>query len=103
MRLNTTSLTLNFIVGDQILSHRWEDEEVLFQDIRNEVTEAVEAINGYAKVKGSCALARSRGYHYIFAYLSDIDTYGNRLTTHLAANRTLGSVHLLAHWAIPAR
>jgi len=57
MRLNTTSLTLKpgSIVGDQILSHRWEDEEVLLQGIRNEVAEAVEAINGYARIKGSWA------------------------------------------------
>ncbi|PMD17299.1 hypothetical protein NA56DRAFT_681188 [Hyaloscypha hepaticicola] len=75
-----------------ILSHTWEDSELLFQEI--ELT-GVESIKGYAKVERNCQLAASKGLNYsssselseainsmlrwymnadiCFVYLSDLD------------------------------
>ncbi|KAK3386709.1 heterokaryon incompatibility protein-domain-containing protein [Podospora didyma] len=76
--LDTTSLTLKFFAGGPIpeyaiLSHRWEEEEVLFDDIRNGVTQGIEALKGFAKVKQSCDLACREGYHYIWIDTCCID------------------------------
>jgi hypothetical protein len=46
-----------------ILSHRWEEGEVLYQDIRNGTAESKP---GYAKVRGCCDLARSEGWDYVW-------------------------------------
>jgi hypothetical protein len=55
--LNTTEITLEEFEGASIpeyaiLSHRWEADEVAFQDMENG-----KAINkrGYGKIKGCCA------------------------------------------------
>jgi hypothetical protein len=46
-----------------ILSHTWEDSELLFQEI--ELT-GVESIKGYAKVERNCQLAASKGLNYVW-------------------------------------
>jgi len=75
--LETTTLTLEFFFGEipeyAILSHRWEDEEVVYEDIRNGVTKEVEAMKGFPKVRGSCRLARQEGYKYIWIDTCCID------------------------------
>ncbi|KAK4210894.1 beta transducin [Rhypophila decipiens] len=76
--LHITSFTLTYFAGGPppryvILSHRWENDEVLFEHIRNGVTGQVEAMQGFTKVKGSCAMARSQGYEYIWIDTCCID------------------------------
>ncbi|KAM7210038.1 beta transducin [Rhypophila decipiens] len=76
--LHTTSFTLKYFAGGPppryvILSHRWENDEVLFEHIRNGVTGQVEAMQGFTKVKGSCTMARSQGYDYIWIDTCCID------------------------------
>lgn len=75
--LNTSSLTLEFfpsvIPKYAILSHRWEEQEVLYDDIRNGVTDKVKALKGYSKVQQSCTLARQQGYDYIWIDTCCID------------------------------
>ncbi|KAK4445735.1 thermophilic desulfurizing enzyme family protein [Podospora aff. communis PSN243] len=75
--LETTTLALKFFPGAipeyAILSHRWEDEEVLYENIRNGITPQVEAMKGFSKVVGSCRLARREGYKYIWIDTCCID------------------------------
>ncbi|KAK1760291.1 ankyrin repeat-containing domain protein [Echria macrotheca] len=53
-----------------ILSHRWEAEEVTFQDVQsgNALTKA-----GYSKLEGTCSLARSHGFEYAWIDTCCID------------------------------
>ncbi|EMT73612.1 Vegetative incompatibility protein HET-E-1 [Fusarium odoratissimum] len=47
-----------------ILSHRWDDREATFEeirDLRNPLT-----IHGFAKIRGACSLAQSDNYEYIW-------------------------------------
>lgn len=75
--LNTNSLALEFfpsvIPKYAILSHRWEEQEVLYDDIQNGVTDKVKALKGYSKVQQSCTLARQQGYDYIWIDTCCID------------------------------
>ncbi|KAJ3580135.1 hypothetical protein NPX13_g429 [Xylaria arbuscula] len=54
-----------------ILSHTWEEEEVLFNDIKNK--ERAKHKIGYRKVEKACSLARSQGYKYIWIDTCCID------------------------------
>lgn len=45
-----------------ILSHRWGDEELIFQDFQS--SSDLSSRTGYAKVKGFCHLAQSEGCDY---------------------------------------
>ena len=61
--LNTETLALqefmdNDIPDYAILSHRWQDGEVSFQDVQSETAERKA---GYAKIKACCELALERG------------------------------------------
>lgn len=49
-----------------ILSHTWENEEVLFHHIENLDRAALEKLQGWPKVKASCAQAEKDGYQYIW-------------------------------------
>jgi hypothetical protein len=75
--LNTSTLTLKYfpsvIPKYAILSHRWEEEEVLYDDIRDGVTDKVRALKGYNKVRPSCEVARQEGYDYIWIDTCCID------------------------------
>lgn len=55
-----------------ILSHTWEDEEALFLDIVSQDQEWRQKA-GADKVLGSCQLARSQGYKYIWIDTCCID------------------------------
>lgn len=65
--LNASKLTLHEFLDRKIpkyaiLSHRWEDEEVTFQDLRDGKGPAME---GWAKVTGCCAQAVLDGWEYV--------------------------------------
>ncbi|KAE9368971.1 HET-domain-containing protein [Stipitochalara longipes BDJ] len=64
--LHTTTLELHEFFGSQtpyyaILSHRWGDGEVTFQDMK---TPGRVHMNGWSKITGCCAQARSDGWEY---------------------------------------
>src|ERR1700712_1769807 len=73
--LNTSTLLLHEFFGEAIpryaiLSHRWETEEVYFQDLQ--AGRAME-MKGYSKVKGCCAQAALDGWAYAWADSCCID------------------------------
>lgn len=73
--LNTISLTFEEFSDDKImpyaiLSHRWEEEEVLYQDM---LTGRARKLKGYAKLEGCCRLARSEGFKYVWIDTCCID------------------------------
>jgi len=64
--LHTTSLNINEFYGNSIppyaiLSHRWENEEVSFQDLRGD---KAAKMAGYGKIRGCCAQAANDGWEY---------------------------------------
>ncbi|KAJ4141791.1 hypothetical protein NW768_001009 [Fusarium equiseti] len=69
MRLvNTKTIELEFFTDDDIpdyaiLSHTWEQEEVLFNDIG---LDSAKLKKGYAKLKNCCLIARENGFEYIW-------------------------------------
>jgi len=65
--LNASTTGLHEFYGDKIpsyaiLSHRWEDSEVTFQDL---IEGNGEARAGWAKVKGCCNQAVLDGWEYV--------------------------------------
>jgi len=72
--LNTRSLTLREFIGEVpqyvILSHRWEDEEVLFEDVMkvpiSDMRSPARAKRGFSKVQGTCALALKDGFDWVW-------------------------------------
>ncbi|EWZ30346.1 hypothetical protein FOZG_15837 [Fusarium oxysporum Fo47] len=89
MRLvNTQTIQLEFLNDDDvhdhaILSHTWEQEEVLFHDMGRDTAKSKK---GYAKLESCCRVARENGFDYQFdvsvlseasicyVYLADIST-----------------------------
>jgi hypothetical protein len=64
--LNTSTLALEEHIGDSIpryaiLSHRWENGEVTFQDLQNG---RGPELAGYSKITGCCAQADEDGWKY---------------------------------------
>ncbi|KAF8866381.1 hypothetical protein BDZ45DRAFT_667668 [Acephala macrosclerotiorum] len=73
--LNTTTLKLREFFGKQtpqyaILSHRWEKEEVTYQDL---IAGRGPGMEGYSKVKGFCAQASSEGWQWAWIDTCCID------------------------------
>ncbi|KAM6536621.1 hypothetical protein FALCPG4_002610 [Fusarium falciforme] len=73
--LNTTSLKLEYFVGAgipkyAILSHRWEAEEILFEDVQ---TDQWPEKKGVGKVKRVCLRAKDDGFKYIWIDTCCID------------------------------
>jgi hypothetical protein len=71
--LNTSALALHDFMDDNIpsyaiLSHHWEDEEVIFRDLQ---TGRGPGMAGYSKITGRCAHAALDGFEYAW-----IDSYG---------------------------
>ncbi|KAK1753619.1 heterokaryon incompatibility protein-domain-containing protein [Echria macrotheca] len=56
-----------------ILSHRWGDEEVTYEDMRGEVTAATKKKKGYHKIRACAAQARRDGFDYIWIDTCCID------------------------------
>ncbi|TGJ84681.1 hypothetical protein E0Z10_g4078 [Xylaria hypoxylon] len=54
-----------------ILSHTWEEEEILYEDIRH-LDQAKNKL-GYGKVEAACKLAKLQGYKYIWIDTCCID------------------------------
>ncbi|KAF4949954.1 hypothetical protein FGADI_8555 [Fusarium gaditjirri] len=69
MRLvNTQTIQLEFLNDDNvpdyaILSHTWEQEEVLFHDMGRD---SAKSKKGYAKLESCCRVARENGFEYIW-------------------------------------
>lgn len=72
--LNTTTKKLEESSRDRpdyaILSHRWLDEEVTFQDMSRP---DVDQMKGYAKLSAACDMARSLGLDYLWMDTCCID------------------------------
>ncbi|KAI4923577.1 uncharacterized protein J4E92_007551 [Alternaria infectoria] len=72
--LNTYTLTLTTFIGETpeyvILSHRWEDEEILFEDVMkvpiSDTSNPARAKRGFPKLQGTCALALRDGFDWIW-------------------------------------
>lgn len=59
-----------------ILSHRWEDEEVLFMDVanaQNAISERTSNKLGYIKLEGARKQARQDGFQYLWSDTCCID------------------------------
>jgi hypothetical protein len=84
--LNTESLQLHEFFDPQvppytILSHRWEGEEVTFQELQNGQAKEKQ---GYAKIKGCCRQAREDGFEYaVSTHESKANEYEECLLTFL--------------------
>ncbi|KAH8590635.1 heterokaryon incompatibility protein-domain-containing protein, partial [Bisporella sp. PMI_857] len=67
--LSTKTLQLTEFVGEipyyAILSHRWEDEEVLFEDIRTP-PEYGRKMKGYRKIEGCINQAKMDGWEWVW-------------------------------------
>ncbi|KAI5866564.1 HET-domain-containing protein [Durotheca rogersii] len=77
--LNTTTLTLEFFTSTKapphpyvILSHVWETDEVLFEQVQ-ESQPAIQTKKGWLKVKRFCALALDHGFAYAWVDTCCID------------------------------
>lgn len=75
--LDTSTHELHFFTARKrpryaILSHTWEDDEVLFFDIVSKGQDWKQKA-GADKVLGSCQLARTKGYQYIWIDTCCID------------------------------
>ncbi|KAL2071100.1 hypothetical protein VTL71DRAFT_12335 [Oculimacula yallundae] len=73
--LNTTTIELEEYIGESIpsyaiLSHRWEGEEVTFQDLREG---RGENMAGYSKITGCCRQAKIDGWGYAWVDSCCID------------------------------
>ncbi|RSM17157.1 hypothetical protein CDV31_004050 [Fusarium ambrosium] len=72
--LNTERVELEFFIDEippyAILSHTWEQEEVIFQDM--EQGQAKDK-KGYAKIKNCCSIAHDNGYNYVWIDTCCID------------------------------
>lgn len=77
--LNTTTLALEEFIGSHIpsyaiLSHTWEDGEILFRDIQNGLDSApAVGKKGYRKIKAFCQLAAADGASYVWVDTCCID------------------------------
>jgi hypothetical protein len=65
--INTHTFELKFVFAEDappyaILSHRWEDEEITFQEMNLKGNGNKE--KGYKKVVDFCEIARADGYDY---------------------------------------
>jgi hypothetical protein len=75
--LNVETLQLREFIGSDvpsyaILSHRWEDEEVTFDDMRNDM-QAARQKQGFAKITSCCEQAQADGFEYIWIDTCCID------------------------------
>ncbi|KAJ4301973.1 hypothetical protein N0V88_002103 [Collariella sp. IMI 366227] len=76
--LNTETLRLESFAGSSIpdyaiLSHTWDEEEILFGDICDPSKPLPVNKRGFAKIKGSCDQARQHEYSYIWIDACCID------------------------------
>ncbi len=72
--LNTTNLTLseffkNNIPPYAILSHRWGDSEVTFQDL---LRDAEKWLRGWVKIMGCCHQVKEDGFEFVASHQDEI-------------------------------
>ncbi|KAG2367096.1 hypothetical protein BDR07DRAFT_1394292 [Suillus spraguei] len=60
-----------------LLSHRWEETEVLLHDIQDKVVYELNGLNGIAKLQSFCKVARSAGYQWVWMDTCCIDKRSN--------------------------
>jgi hypothetical protein len=70
--LNASTLKIHEFVGDKIppyaiLSHRWEEEEVTFQDLQDGRGSAMQ---GWGNITGCCKQAIEDGFEYTVSTIS---------------------------------
>jgi hypothetical protein len=76
--LNTSTFILAEFFGDSIpeyaiLSHRWEIEEVTFQDLRDFHNGKKVVREGWSKIHGCCAQGKIDGFEWIWINTCCID------------------------------
>lgn len=76
--LNTKTLYLEEFLNDQvpkyaILSHRWQEEELSFKDMKRKYRDELFSKPGYAKVRAFSDVAYQRGYEYCWVDTCCID------------------------------
>ncbi|PMD48225.1 HET-domain-containing protein [Hyaloscypha variabilis F] len=79
--LNVHTLTLeefledNSVLNYAILSHRWEEEEVTFQDLKDYPNGCKNGkeMKGWTKIKSACAIAKEDGWNFIWIDTCCID------------------------------
>lgn len=72
-----------------ILSHRWGDEEVTFQDMATANINSIKGRKGFDKIQKSCARAKLDGFAYIW-----IDTCCIDKTSSTELSESLNSMYL---------
>ncbi|KAG1732344.1 heterokaryon incompatibility protein-domain-containing protein [Suillus lakei] len=60
-----------------MLSHRWEGEEPLLQDIRDKVVYELDPVGGITKLQSFCKTARDAGYRWAWSDTCCIDKSNN--------------------------
>ncbi|KAG2139824.1 uncharacterized protein EDB93DRAFT_1252946 [Suillus bovinus] len=60
-----------------LLSHRWEETEVLLDDIQNKDLRELDGIDGIAKLQSFCKVARDAGYRWAWMDTCCIDKKSN--------------------------
>lgn len=71
-----------------ILSHKWSDQEVSFQDMQNRNAQ-IERTIGFAKIQGCCAQANLDGFEYVW-----IDTCCIDKTSSAELSESINSMYL---------
>lgn len=78
--LNTETLELATFIGRipeyAILSHRWEDEEVTFEDLArarlSDLDSELRNKKAFAKIQGTCTLAAHDGFSWYVPSISEL-------------------------------
>ena len=90
--LNSSTIKLQDFIGENvpdfaILSHKWTNDEVLFQDLINP-SESLADRAGYKKIKACCNQAASDGFEYVW-----IDTCCIDKTSSAELSETINSMY----------
>ncbi|KAG2130298.1 uncharacterized protein EDB93DRAFT_1255969 [Suillus bovinus] len=60
-----------------MLSHRWEEKEVLLQDIQDKDVRELKGLGGIAKLQSFCKVVRDAGYHWAWMDTCCVDKKSN--------------------------
>ena len=73
---NTDCIDLSSGLDYAILSHRWTQDEILYQDMtgsERDIQLKLRDRNGFAKIRGACIQARKDGLKYVWVDTCCID------------------------------
>ena len=89
--INTRTYTLEYVNDENekayaILSHRWEDGEVSFQDMQSPAVASKK--KGYLKIINACKKAKGRGFEYIW-----VDTCCINKDSHAELSEAINSMY----------